>query len=105
MLKLGSNPLGDAGVEALLAFELLQLEALHLESTQLGNASAVALVRSARLPRLERLDLSSNNISDAGAQAIAQSPARLHSLNLRSNVIGARGDKALRARYGARVHI
>jgi Leucine-rich repeat (LRR) protein len=53
------------------------------------------------LSKLESLNLSSNNIGDAGASAIAESVnlSKLESLNLSSNNIGDEGASALSGRF------
>ena len=106
-LALGSNRIGNAGAQRLATAEgLSQLESLRLESAQLGDPGALAILSSPLLPRLRRLDFASNQLTDAGAVAIAAVEGReLASLDVSANRIGARGERALRARYGDRVRI
>jgi hypothetical protein len=74
-LKLSSNPIGDAGVRALLeagAFE--HVEDLSLNRCELTDASLAALVEAAP-PKLRGLWIDSNAFSDEGLEALVRSPS------------------------------
>ncbi len=76
---------------------LRNLLALELPRQYLPSASAEVLAQSARLPRLQVLDFSQNQIGDAGLCALAGSEQfpQLIKLNLSRNSITARGVRQL----------
>lgn len=71
------------------------------------NAEAVrALVASPLFAQLTHLDLRANSIKEVAAKALAAADApKLEGLDLRGNAIGARAQKWLTAKYGARVRL
>jgi uncharacterized protein (TIGR02996 family) len=79
---------------------LTELADLTFKMWDGGDAAADALVETGVLFRLERLDLSMGNLTDAGAQtmarALASRPHRLRSLDLSNNAVTPAGLKALR---------
>lgn len=70
---------------------LSRLARLDLSSNNLGNAGVQVLAVSPQLSVLDALDLRGNNIETLGARALTESPhlTRLTSLDLRDNPIGA----------------
>ena len=97
-LKLGGNPIGDAGAVALGAAlsEAPLLEVLELARCGVGPKGAVALAGGARDARyLKRLDVGGNPIGDAAAPVLAglalEGGVRCV---LRGCVVGARRDDA-----------
>lgn len=85
-----------------LLVELLQLmpklTSLRIFQTQVSDASVAMILKATTLDQLVLLDLSSNTISDSGAQEVARqlpSMPRLQSLNLSNNFIGSTGCSAL----------
>ena len=94
-LDLDGNPLGDAGLAALLPAlrQLPPLKGLDLSNTNIGDegvASLVAQPTAGKLKSLERLYLNNNQITDAGCATLASAlrggalPA-LKELSLESN--------------------
>lgn len=106
-LKLGSNPLQDAG--ALVLAESPHLRSLtdaQLDATHIGDTGAVSLVASRELRALRELDLSWNRVTDAGAQRLSELTPHLQFIDLYcNNGIGAAGDRALRAAFGSHVRV
>ncbi|MCP4808158.1 MAG: hypothetical protein GY913_31120 [Proteobacteria bacterium] len=81
------NGLQDAGVAALVAGELDQLQVLDLTRNRLGPESGASLATG--LPALEKLVLDSNALRDEGATALAARP--LDTLHLGWNGVGDAG--------------
>ena len=83
----GTNGIGDEGVAA-LSHHLGSVEVLDLAGNDISDAGARALARAA-LPRLETLRLGSNNLGDAGAIALIRSGnlPNLRHLDLSHNVL------------------
>jgi uncharacterized protein (TIGR02996 family) len=94
--------LNAAGLRALGASKhLTALADLTFKMWGGGDAAADALVETGLLFRLERLDLTLGNLTDAGAQtlahALASRPHRLRFLDLSSNAVTPEGLDAVRA--------
>jgi uncharacterized protein (TIGR02996 family) len=107
-LYLGGNMLGAGGVVALAQSPRLPgLMLLDLSRNGVGDAGAVALAGASSLAGLGVLHLQSNGIGEEGALALAASPylGDLEEINLGTNPINARGVRALRNRFGSRVHL
>ena len=97
-LQLWCNRIGDAGLRGLIAAPLPKLTRLDLSGNQISDAGALALADSTFLTRLRLLDLASNQINDAGALALIGSPhvaARAH-LELSKNPITTPVQNAVR---------
>jgi len=71
----------------------LNLTALNLHQTKLGDAEAIVL---ARIKNIKKMVLSANNISNQGAIALASNKS-LEELNLYLNNVGDKGVQALAA--------
>ncbi|MBX3158703.1 MAG: TIGR02996 domain-containing protein [Deltaproteobacteria bacterium] len=102
-LNLGSNRLGDDGVEALARSPFFAgLRSLDLGSNRLGARGAIALATCKHLADLEQLELERNAITDDGAAALAASPhlTRLTRLNISRDRLRAHGISALAKRFG-----
>lgn len=69
-IKLSSNQIGPAGVEALLASPIRRLQALVLYDNRIGDAGARALGASQKLAGVGHLDVSYNQLTAAGVQAV-----------------------------------
>lgn len=84
-----------------------KLQKLDLSGNDIGNVGAIALARAAVLSELTYLDLGSNYISEEGSLALAESPhlGKIEWLNLAYNLPGPRGEEMLRKRFGERVHL
>lgn len=96
-LELSRNPIGPAGIRAVLQACSDSLISLSLHGCQLRTEGAEAIASLA--PRsLEKLLLWDNAIGDRGAAALANSPhlTGLRTLHLVSNEIGDAGAEALR---------
>jgi uncharacterized protein (TIGR02996 family) len=106
-LLLWSNRVGDAGARALLGGSLPRLVRLDLSNNTVSDEGAEALAASLLLKQLAMLDLTGNRITDAGALALAASPhaAGLTWLELAKNPISPAGLNVLRERFGGRVHV
>ncbi len=106
-MLLWCNRIGDDGVRALLGGSLPRLSRLDLSSNTVGDGGAEALAASLFLKQLTMLDLTGNRISDTGALALAASPhtASLAWLELAKNPITPAGLNVLRERFGGRVHV
>src|SRR5262245_50639277 len=98
-LDLGFNGLDDAGVRVLAkASTLPNLRELSLSENEQSTGDGVRfLAESPFFAGLSALDISGNDVNDAGVQAIIRSPAmaRLRSLKLDKNHIGDAGVAAL----------
>jgi uncharacterized protein (TIGR02996 family) len=99
VLDLGFNGLDDVGVGVLAkAATLPNLRALALnDNGQVTGNGVLELAGSPFLGGLESLDLSGNDVNDAGVRAVVESRplARLHTLRLAGNHIGDGGVAAL----------
>lgn len=73
-LLLWSNHVGDDGVRALATASLPRLARLDLSGNGVTDAGALALADSTFLSRLRLADLSGNQITDPGALALIGSP-------------------------------
>ena len=105
-LLLWSNQVGDDGLRSLLA-GLPRLERLDLSANQVGDPGAEALSLSPAFARFRLLDLSDNRIGDPGALCLASS-SHAHGvgwLDLAKNPIGANGQSALREKLADRVRL
>lgn len=96
-LDLVQNRLGMNGVKRLVAGEWGSLHDLDLSDCRLGDAGALALAASPAVAGLRRLNLGHNKITAAGAQALAASEhfRSLTELELRDNKVGDAGVEAL----------
>ena len=98
-LDLSFNGMGDGGVGLLAAARTLpNLRALALNDNQRITADGVGrLAESPHLGGLQSLDVSANDIGDAGVTALADTRTlpRLHTLRVRANHIGDAGVAAL----------
>ncbi len=98
-LDLGFNGIDDAGVHALArASTLPKLTSLSLNlNDRITSAGLVELAQSPFFTGLTALDVSSNDIDDAGVRAViaSKSLSRLHTLRLSYNHIGDAGVIAL----------
>ncbi|CAJ1409280.1 unnamed protein product [Effrenium voratum] len=95
VLRLEDNGLGDAGAVGVLR---LPLEELRLGFNQVSAQGAVYLAMLLRGASLRRLDLTGNQLQDAGAAAFAaamQKSCCLEELVLAGNAIGSAGGAAL----------
>lgn len=94
------------GTEALSVLTRLgphdRLRTLRVADRFTGDAAVERLAPDPAFPRLTHLDLSHCAISDAGAEALAESawPGRLHRLVLTGNPISDSRAGWLRARFG-----
>jgi Ran GTPase-activating protein (RanGAP) involved in mRNA processing and transport len=98
-LKLNDNRLGT-GVRFLAASpQFGPLKVLDLSSNEIDDAGATYLAAGKTMLGLEELSLSYNNIGDAGIKALAawRGLAKLKKLSLRQNKIGTAGITALAA--------
>ncbi len=96
---LGVTNLGDQ-LPALLSHPgIARLTRLDVESNCIGEAGAEAIAASPRLAHLTMINLWNNDIGNAGAIAIAASPhlVRLTTLDLWNNGIGSVGAEAIAA--------
>ena len=87
-LRLGVNPIGEAGARALASWPSLSgVTFLNLQNTQIRTAGAAALLASPHLGALEELWLQHSHLGDAVLAAIAQNPCleRLKILHLSGN--------------------
>jgi uncharacterized protein (TIGR02996 family) len=103
VLKLGSNHIGVAGIEAPFrsphpaALRDLDLQGVGVPGAGLHDAMAAAIARSAPVFALQKLNLCGNRITAAGAEALAGWPglASFRVLDLDGNSIGSDGLTAL----------
>lgn len=96
-IKLSFNPIGDAGLRALLeAGALDQVEDLWLDRCELTDLSLAALVEASPT-KLRGLWLHSNAFTDEGLEALVRSPlfARLEGLSLFQRGLTPRAEKML----------
>lgn len=107
-LMLNHVELSTLGLKALLAgMDVSRLIELRLSHNGIGAAGAKAVSQTPLLRCLETLDLSYNQLGTEGGIYIAETLylTHLHALFVRGNSIGTRGKKALRRRFGPRVHL
>ena len=76
-----------------IAEKLTNLQSLDLSSNNVGEAGAMSIAE--KLTNLQSLDLSLNNVGDAGARAIAENLTDLQSLGLFSSNIGTAGARSI----------
>ncbi len=96
-LDLGFNHMRDAGVGAMLsAWGLTALKRLDLTRNDITDEGAKLLAASPAIARLESLNVHGNKIGDDGAVALALTPVKW--LDVGSNAVGKRGEKALNTR-------
>lgn len=78
-----------------------------LYRNRVDGIAAITIARSQHAVNLRWLDLSYNNIGDAGAEALTDSTylAGLEELDLRQNPIGQAAAQRLRQRFGDRVQL
>lgn len=97
-LVLTSNPIGNDGISALCSWKHVgAIETLYLSSCGITDAGIAELV-ARPLPKLEKLCLSKNRLSDRGAANIAQRAANLPALRfleLKGTGVGIETVKAL----------
>jgi hypothetical protein len=106
-LLLWLNQAGDDGLHALVGANLPRLNRLDLSSNLVTDRGAVTLARSPLLAHLTMLDLTANQVSDAGALALAGSvhAGKLAVLELAKNPISLATQNTLRERFAGRVHV
>ena len=84
------NSLSTQGTEALAAWQVPSLRAIHLGSNHLGPEGAKALSRCRWMAKLAELDLSDNQLRDEGAGHVGKALGdRLRALGLEGNLLGA----------------
>ncbi|WP_174996203.1 hypothetical protein [Pandoraea iniqua] len=84
---------GDEGARTLGA-SLQRVESLELSAVELTDANVAALAPLAQLPNFHSLDLAANSVGDEGAQMLAAF-TYLRNLDLPGNNIGDMGAQAL----------
>ena len=106
-LVLWGNPLIGRGAAALVEGSLANLRELDLRVIGAGDDGARRLAAAPGLAGLRLLDLSDNEIGPPGAAELARSPYldAIEALILWGNPVGAEGERLLRERFGARVHV
>lgn len=107
-LHLNNNNISSRGLQSLLhGFDLSRLEELHLSTNGIGEQGVLDLSRCPDCAGLRTLDLSYNRLGSVGGEYLAESRYlnRLKALYVRGTSIGARGKKALRRKFGPRVHM
>lgn len=107
-LLLSHVSLSSMGLKALVEqMDFSRLVDLQLSHNGIGAVGAKALSLSPRLRSLRTLDLSYNQLGTIGGEYLAESPylSQLQALFVRGNSIGVKGKKALRRRFGPRVHL
>jgi len=105
-LDLSENPIGEAGCKQLGAWRGGEsLRKLTLRLAQITSAGVFHLTASPHLLCLEELDLSSNLIGERGGMALVQTAGlgRLKKLDLRFNDLDWHTIAALQKRYDSRV--
>ena len=98
----------DEGVRRLAAMPPPALTDLDLSQNDLTDAGVVALLDSGLLGRLRRLILGGNPLTDQSAFELADrlgDSTTLEHLNLRFTNIGPAGQQAILARFGGRVDL
>jgi uncharacterized protein (TIGR02996 family) len=94
-LELDTTPLGARAMAALAACPAAQgLWFLSLAGCGVADDALRRLTGAAGFRELTVLDLSRNQLTDAGAQLLADWPVPLQSINLAENAIGPAGAKA-----------
>jgi len=88
-LDLSHNPLGPAGVNALLERGIPKLHTLNLRDTDLFDKGATLLAESSAAAGLLELDVSKNSLHETGVSALA------HSENLKDLLILRVADNSL----------
>jgi uncharacterized protein (TIGR02996 family) len=99
-LNLSQNNLGDGAVAALVRAPAFRLGSLDLTRNQITDAGARALAESPSLAGLRKLALWGNQLSDEGLRALVQSPNLTALTHLQLGVYGSRSaltDASLRA--------
>lgn len=104
-LELQFNAIADEGAAVLASAGLTYLRRLDLSKNRIGPTGTRLLAASPELAGLTHLDLESNPIGDRGAAALVASPhlGQLVRLTLGSSNVGVAGREALRERFGARL--
>ena len=104
-LGAAANYIGVRGIKALAAAPLHGLGKLEMGKAALTVRDVRELVRCPWLAGLSHLELDNNNITDAGALALAEAldPGRIAYLYLAGNRIQEKGKRRLRRRFGERV--
>lgn len=103
-LSVGSNPLGDEGVEALMASEAApSLRRLDVSATRLGGPGLRALCEG--VTQLEHLNLSNNGLGAHALEGLGHATcAHVASLDVSDNLMDERATRALvHQRWFARV--
>jgi hypothetical protein len=97
-VKLSSNRIGPAGVAALLASPIRAVQTLVLYDNQIADAGARALARSPKIAGVGHLDVSYNQLTSSGVQALLGPTSALRGptyVSVAGNAIGDAGIKAL----------
>ncbi len=110
-LNLEECRIGDEGMARLVQSEsLVGLSCLDVSANDLTDTAVESLLASDLPSQLKRFILGGNDITDAGAVALAErwptaAADRLEHLNLRFTNIGPTGQAALLRRFGGRVDL
>lgn len=107
-LDFSSNLISSTGLRYLVeSVDLSDLVELRFSGNGIGEGGALALARCPRLSRLRILDLSYNQLGTVGGEYLSEAVSlnHLQCLLVRGNSIGPKGKKALRRRFGPRVHL
>jgi uncharacterized protein (TIGR02996 family) len=106
-LLLWHNQVGDDGLLALILVKLPRLTRLDLSRNLITDAGAGTLARAPLLRQLTMLDLTANQVTDAGALALAGSPhaGKQLLLELAKNPISVAIQNTLRERFAGRAHV
>ena len=100
-LDLSSNALGAAGAMALAASPLARrLEALELGDNGLGDTGLAALLGAAHLAGLRTLGLAQNQLTPAGIALIGGGSVDVQELDLSRNDVGEAGARAIAGLLG-----
>lgn len=78
---------------------------LDLSSNNIDDAGVRVLVESPLFPQLKRLVLIANPITDEGARLLAAAPGELKSLDVRHTAIGAAGQQVLLRRKSTKIDL